>query len=169
MAKTDKLVDQAKDHLEQGEAIDAVVQGTYEVKIMGSDSVRTGIFLATDRRLVFFAKKLTGYDLESFGYNNISSFEQSKNMMGHSFSFFASGNRVHMKWIKSGEELAAFVNVVKSRVGNRPASAPVEAAPAASSSPSIMDQIKQLGELHASGILTDEEFGTKKAELLARL
>jgi hypothetical protein len=32
-----------------------------------------------------------------------------------------------------------------------------------------MEQIKKLGELHAAGILTDSEFGTKKAELLARL
>jgi hypothetical protein len=34
---------------------------------------------------------------------------------------------------------------------------------------SITDQIKALSELHASGILTDEEFSAKKAELLSRL
>lgn len=167
MAKTDKLVEQAKDHLEQGETIDAVVQGTYEVKIMGNDSVRAGIFLCTDRRLVFYAKKMGGYDLESFPYGNISSFEQSKNMMGHSFSFFATGNRVHMKWIKSGEELAAFVNVAKSRMGHSLVAATVaSSAPAA---PSIMDQIQQLGSLREAGILTDEEFTSKKSELLGRL
>lgn len=31
------------------------------------------------------------------------------------------------------------------------------------------EQLKQLGELHASGILTDEEFAAKKAELLKRM
>lgn len=33
----------------------------------------------------------------------------------------------------------------------------------------VLSQIKKLGELHAAGILTDEEFQTKKKELLARL
>ena len=33
----------------------------------------------------------------------------------------------------------------------------------------IPDQIKKLGELHASGVLTDDEFQAKKSELLKRL
>lgn len=53
--------------------------------------------LATDQRVVFYAKKLGGYDLESFSYGNISSFEQSKTMMGYQVSFFASGNKVRLK------------------------------------------------------------------------
>jgi hypothetical protein len=34
---------------------------------------------------------------------------------------------------------------------------------------SIPDQIRSLSELHAAGILTDDEFAAKKAELLARM
>ena len=33
----------------------------------------------------------------------------------------------------------------------------------------IMDTLKSLGELKASGVLTEEEFDTKKKELLSRL
>ncbi|MFD7920495.1 DUF4429 domain-containing protein [Streptomyces sp. NPDC059740] len=33
----------------------------------------------------------------------------------------------------------------------------------------IADRIRQLGELHEAGLLTDDEFSTKKAELLAQL
>ncbi|MFB8764160.1 DUF4429 domain-containing protein [Nocardiopsis alba] len=33
----------------------------------------------------------------------------------------------------------------------------------------IFEQIERLGDLHAKGLLTDEEFGTKKAELLDRI
>lgn len=33
----------------------------------------------------------------------------------------------------------------------------------------IIDQIKKLAELHEAGILTEEEFTTKKSELLSRL
>jgi hypothetical protein len=37
------------------------------------------------------------------------------------------------------------------------------------SEPSIPEQIRSLSELHAAGILTDDEFTAKKAELLARM
>ncbi|MFC7740698.1 SHOCT domain-containing protein [Nocardiopsis composta] len=33
----------------------------------------------------------------------------------------------------------------------------------------VMARIRKLGELHAEGLLTDEEFSAKKAELLERL
>jgi hypothetical protein len=33
----------------------------------------------------------------------------------------------------------------------------------------VLAQIKQLGELRDTGVLTDEEFAAKKAELLERL
>lgn len=32
-----------------------------------------------------------------------------------------------------------------------------------------MEQLKQLGELHAQGVLTDEEFSSKKQQLLNQL
>lgn len=46
------------------------------------------------------------------------------------------------------------------------APAPAAAAPAASSEGDVLDQLKQLGELHASGVLTDDEFAAQKAKLL---
>lgn len=33
----------------------------------------------------------------------------------------------------------------------------------------VVDQIRKVAELHADGILTEEEFTNKKAELLSRL
>ncbi|RJQ71985.1 SHOCT domain-containing protein [Pseudonocardiaceae bacterium YIM PH 21723] len=33
----------------------------------------------------------------------------------------------------------------------------------------VLDQLAKLGDLHKAGILTDEEFAAKKAELLSRL
>ena len=43
-----------------------------------------------------------------------------------------------------------------------PAAAPEAAAPAGID----MEQLKQLGELHTAGVLTDEEFAAAKAKLL---
>jgi Short C-terminal domain len=41
---------------------------------------------------------------------------------------------------------------------------PMAAAPAAPPDP--IEQLKQLGELHQQGVLTDEEFAAQKAKLL---
>jgi hypothetical protein len=41
------------------------------------------------------------------------------------------------------------------------------AAPAAAAAPSMIDQLKELGELKSQGILTEEEFAAQKAKLLA--
>jgi hypothetical protein len=47
-----------------------------------------------------------------------------------------------------------------------PAAAPPAAAPPAGGE-SMIDQLKQLGELKEQGILTEEEFAAQKAKLLA--
>jgi len=47
------------------------------------------------------------------------------------------------------------------------APAPVAAAPAPASGPSMIDQLKELGELKEQGILTEDEFAAQKAKLLA--
>lgn len=59
----DKLQQHAAEHLDPNETALAVVLGTYETKILGSDSVRIGILIAIEKRLAFYAKKLGGYDL----------------------------------------------------------------------------------------------------------
>ncbi|MBK6762146.1 MAG: SHOCT domain-containing protein [Micrococcales bacterium] len=48
----------------------------------------------------------------------------------------------------------------------QPAPAPAAPAPAAETMDDKIAALKQLGELHAQGILTDEEFAAQKAKLL---
>ena len=162
MTKLDKLTEQAQGHLEAGEHIIAAVQGTYETKVMGGDRVRPGVLIATDRRVVFYAKKLGGYDLESFPYAHISSFEQGKNMMGHTVTFFASGNRVSMQWIKDGMD--AFTETVRHQM-----STGHEAPQPQPASVDVFERLRRLGELRDAGVVTPVEFEAKKAELLARM
>jgi len=48
-----------------------------------------------------------------------------------------------------------------------PAPAPPAAAPSAGISSDAMAKLQELGKLHEQGVLTDEEFSTQKARLLA--
>jgi len=47
-----------------------------------------------------------------------------------------------------------------------PPAAPPAAAPAAPAEEDMIQQLKDLGDLHAQGILTDEEFAAQKAKIL---
>jgi len=69
----------------------------------------------------------------------------------------------------------AVSNRVSRRQANRwsqqeaPAAEPAPAAPApapAAPAPDPIEQLRQLGELHQQGVLTDEEFAAQKAKLL---
>jgi hypothetical protein len=74
----------------------------------------------------------------------------------------AVSNRVSRRqaerWAQQGDYIPA-------RMAPPPEAAPSAAAPAAAPTAPI-DQLKELGELHASGVLTDEEFAAQKAKLL---
>lgn len=73
----------------------------------------------------------------------------------------AVSNRVSKR---QGERWAA------QEAGQQPEAAPpapAPAAPAPAAESSMIDQLKELGELKAQGILTEEEFAAQKAKLLA--
>jgi hypothetical protein len=48
------------------------------------------------------------------------------------------------------------------------AAPPPAPAPAPAAAPDTMTQLKELGELKAAGILTEEEFAAQKAQILAQ-
>jgi hypothetical protein len=66
---------------------------------------------------------------------------------------------------RQGERWAAQEQQQYEQQAPPPQAAPPAAAPAAGES-STIDQLKELGELKAQGILTEEEFAAQKAKLL---
>jgi hypothetical protein len=58
----------------------------------------------------------------------------------------------------------------EDRASSAPASPPAQPSSVATQPPSdIFAALEKLGELHDKGILSDEEFASKKAEFLSRL
>lgn len=163
MAVSERVLRRAGEHLEEGEQVLGAVLGAYETTRLGMDAVRNGVLLATDRRVVMFGKRRGGFELESFPYEHISSFEQGRTLMGSTIRMFASGNTVEVKYVNDRRAMAELVGVVKSRMGRSSHSA------SATGQPDLLDAIRKLGELRDAGLLTEDEFQTKKSELLARL
>lgn len=112
-----KLLALARLHLDEDETDLCSVRGTYETKRLGSDSVRSGILIATNKRIVFYAKKATGHDINFFRYKAISSIDTGKNMMGAYITLVVSGNEANLKWIKDGDA-AGFVETVQDQMEN---------------------------------------------------
>jgi len=157
MSKADKFLKLAQEHL-NGEEVKYWVFGMFKSKIMGKDTVRNGIFIATDRQVFFYCKKLTGFESESFPFSNISSVEIGKGMLGHKINIIASGNKAEMTGINLGQ-VNEFVEYVRSKIGKSTGSS-------APSTTSAADELKKFKELLDEGILTQEEFDAKKKQLL---
>lgn len=164
MSKLNKLTKKAQEHMEPGEKVIASVLGAYSTKILGQNSNRNGVLIATDQRVMFYAKKFGGYDLESFPYSNISSFEQSKGMMGHKIKMFASGNEVEVKWINQGD-VDLLMREVKSRL--KGGSPPTFAAAETVAPPDPTEELRKYAALRDDDIITEEEFQEKKKQLLS--
>jgi Short C-terminal domain len=69
---------------------------------------------------------------------------------------------------RNAQLFEAFAGKVRERIGSTLSAPAVVAAPTAASE-SIPAQIQQLADLHTAGVLTEDEFSAKKAELLGRM
>ena len=160
MAGYRKNLAAVEEHLDQGETIKQSCYGFFETKMLGQDSGNNGIFLVTEKRAMLFGKKLFGYDMESFPLSKITAIEMSKGMLGKKITLKMSGNSAEMKMINDGDP-DALVNYIRENMGETTVpTAPAEDIPA---------QIQKLAALKDQGILTEDEFTTKKAELLAKM
>ena len=179
LAKIDELTEAAKEHLDMGEEIVAVVEGVISTVVQSEVSLftvgglggtpiekdmnsRNGIFIATSKRIVLYRRKRSGYELEVFPYSNISSIEMDKKWDGYRVAFSGSG-KMRMTGIETGD-VQKFVEYVRSRMGQME-----EETTPSELTMDIPDQIRKLAELKDQGILTEEEFESKKKELLAKL
>jgi hypothetical protein len=152
MAGLEKNLELLRKHLYAGEEVQAAVLGVYETEVMGKKRTRFGILAATSHRVVFFGKKMGGYDFESFPYNAISSIEQSKGLWRYSLALFTSaGNAAKMKQIND-PDVPGFVSIVRERMGK-------DASPAGVAGVAgVADELSKLAALRDGGLLSLSEW-----------
>ena len=81
-------------------------------------------------------------------------------------SVFTSGNTIDFKF---RHEAAALFRDAIQRLLLDQDGVPAGGSAAVAETPDVADQLAKLGQLRDSGVLTEEEFTNKKAELLARI
>ena len=71
--------------------------------------------------------------------------------------------------LKGSDETLLMAATVNSHIGSASESAELEASTSIDDDDAIFAKIRELGRLHAEGLLTEDEFNTKKAQLLDRI
>ena len=74
-----------------GEELRGMVTGLY--------SDRNGVLAATNRRLLFFDKRLTGEQIEDFPYKGIGSIQHETGLFGGTISITAAGRKTKIKHV----------------------------------------------------------------------
>lgn len=157
-----KNIEGAREHLEDDEEIIDYLYGTYESKRFGQDSLRNGVLIATDNRIIFYGKKMMGYDLETIDYHRISSIDYNKGPLSGNLKIYTSGNDIEFS--TSMEHNARdLMRLIKEKQN-----APKEETTTIVNSPgkSPAEEIKEYKELLDMEIITQKEFDAKKKELL---
>jgi Bacterial PH domain/Short C-terminal domain len=147
-------------YLWDDETVDLIAGGTY--------GAGTGLLALTDRRLLFLKEGVFSRTTEDFPMEKISSVQWSSGIVQGTLTVFASGNKAEIKNMNKddGKQIA---DTIRERLSTATTHGPVRDETSAAPHPDVYGQLAKLGELRDAGILTKEEFDTKKAELLSRL
>ncbi len=152
------------EHLWEGERVAMITSGTY--------GAGTGIVVLTDRRLFFLKDGLMSKTSEDFPLVKISSVQWSSGMLLGKIIVFAAGNKAEITNVQKADG-KAITDALRAKLTESPQSGlesqQVSSPVTEDFKPDIYEQLAKLGELRNAGVLTDQEFETKKAELLNRI
>lgn len=166
--KQNKEIEKAKHVLSGDEIILDVTTGLGKVRRMGKDSSRNGALIVTDRRVIFFTKKLGGYEMSDHVYSMLTTVDYKKGIITGNMNLKASGDHYQISMIPKAD-VERVAQCIRSQMGAITSQSTSNSSSSLSPDNRIPEQIKKLSLLHEQGILTDDEFLCKKAELLARM
>jgi hypothetical protein len=152
----------------EDESVEKIVQGFYDGGV--------GVLVATNKRLVFVDKRMTGIRVEDFPYGSISTIQYKTGMLMGKITVFASGNKAEIDQVGK-KECRDFSEYVRARVtaptehASVAAAAPADPAPAAQAEDdhAHIAKIERLAALRDSGALTPEEFDAQKQRILDQM
>ncbi|MCO7576167.1 MULTISPECIES: SHOCT domain-containing protein [Pseudomonas chlororaphis group] len=153
-------------HLQQGEIIVSSGDGYIgDMMGKGKKAQHNGSLIVTGSRVAFYRKGLFGEVLETIPLKSITSIER-KSFMGHrSICIHTSHDSLEFKGFKKDKEQLLVDGIEAGRRTDN--ISPVTVI--STESGDAMSALGKLAELKNAGVLTEEEFATKKAELLAKI
>jgi hypothetical protein len=146
------------EHLYEEETVRFIAQGTYE-----GDQ---GIVVLTDVRLLFLFHGVMRQRKEDFPLRLISSVQTKSGWGTGEIKVWVSGNSASISGIVKSD-LEPLADAVRQGTAAQHAALPT--APSAASADDPYEALRKLASLRDAGVLTEEEFETKKQDLLGRI
>lgn len=150
--------------LQHGEQVLTMASGIY-AKV-------AGLLVATDRRVMFLGVGMARSTIEDFPYERISSVQHEVYVLSGNITIFASGNRAEIVNVLPRQRAREVADEVRRRLAGGQSAGPHPGGPAPPrdrQGDDVLDKLRRLGELRDAGVLTEQEFEHKKAQLLLEL
>jgi hypothetical protein len=159
--------------LAPGEKIMYITGGLMKTHIAGSDTVKNAVCAATDRRCIFYNRRMWGrYDFEDFPYDRITSIQVRKGLAWGAIDIYVAQVKKELYLTDNNcvENLGNFVREkIHYRVPLTEVSPVFVETLAPPTSIDVPAQIRELAQLLQEGHLTQQEFDDMKRDLLNKL
>lgn len=150
-------------HLNPGETVLRWGEG-YIGKVMGQgkDKQHNGVLIVTGQRVAFYRKGFLGEVIETIPLKSITSIER-KSTLGHRvIRIHTSHDDLEFKMFSKEAELA----LIEAIEAGRGVKTETPATEPTLTGQDPYEQLKKLSDLKESGIISEEEFQTKKSKLM---
>ena len=169
MSKESKhIVSFRKSHLKSGDKVIAFADG-YMGKFTGKgkDTPHNGSLIVTNTQAVFHRKGLLGQVLETMPLKSITSIERKSTLGFRTIILHTSHDELTFTTMVAKPEEQSLLDAIELGRESKPVNTSEPVTPVNDDNP--LESLKKLGELKDIGLITEEEFQSKKAELMARI
>ena len=162
--KHSQIVTDAQQALLPGETILDATGGMVDVHRHGGKQARRGSLVVTDQRVFLFTKRVGGFDVQDFAYGMLTGCNYSTGAGFSTIELVAAGDRTMVSQVLKDE-----AKRIGPLIRNQMAVAVSPTSRQHAEQPGAAEQLATLDQLRSTNLITEEEFGTKRAAILDRL
>ncbi len=161
---SDKHVDAfTKEHLMPGETI------TDWVEALRDGDTLQGRLIATSARLIYYRKGMLSEKLEAWNLQKITSVESKSGFIVTKLKFFTSGDKIELGIYGEKRMAKQFVSNLQVAVNSTDKAAPVANTVQSPTTEDFASTLAKLAQLKDNGLITEEEYAVKRAEVIAKI
>jgi Bacterial PH domain/Short C-terminal domain len=163
--KRQQLMEDVRPALLTGERVLDATGGIVQVHRFGGDQGRRGTLAVTDRRVIIQTKRVGGYDAQDFAYGLLSGCNYATGAGFSTIELVMAGERARVTQILKGEAqrigplIRQQMALARTPGGTARGNRDIDPA----------EQLRKLAGLHDAGLLTEQEFQTKRAEVISSI
>lgn len=118
MTKVEKLLGISKKYFESNEEIVHYIYGAYEKVFDGKNTLRTGILIATNKRIVFCGKRFFTVFNDIVEYEDVYNVELSQEKFGYKVFIHCKKQSCSMRFVED-KDVIKFAEFIKENKGKR--------------------------------------------------